>query len=144
MLKTSQSMHLTCANARFPTRAHLTSAFSLYTAHLPHARLPAHAHQASNFIKKRGEKLVIWLGIIVSPEFMQAAKGSEKIIAKFLWQGAYEKEGIKLTSRVKQGGKGVTQVCSWPSHSHCVDGQRMPTVLMTNARPLFLLTVLQI
>jgi hypothetical protein len=99
-------------HARFPMHAHLKYIFSLYTAHLP-PRPPTHTRplQASNFIKKRGEKLVIWLGIIVSPEFMQAAKGSEKIIAKFLWQGAYEKQGIKLTSRVKQGVKGVTQVC---------------------------------
>jgi len=57
-------------------------------------------NKAQSFIKKRGDKLVKWLGIIVSPEFLQAANGAEKVVAKFLWQGAYEKVGLKLTSRV--------------------------------------------
>lgn len=52
------------------------------------------------FIRKRGEKLMRWLSIVVSSDFLQSAQGAEKVIAKFLWQGAYEKVGLKVTTRV--------------------------------------------
>jgi hypothetical protein len=57
-------------------------------------------NKSAIFIKKRGEKLMRWLAIIISSEFLQAAKGAERVVAKFLWQGAYEKVGVKLPRRV--------------------------------------------
>lgn len=50
-------------------------------------------NQSADFIKKRGSKLVTWLHALTSPEFLQQNVLLEKTISKFLWHGAYEKQG---------------------------------------------------
>lgn len=81
------------------------------------------------FIKKRGEKLIVWLAVLTSSSFLRMNVELELMVRKFLMEGAYTKEGglahkIKARLRASTSSKhhddsnnGEQHTSSSPSYS---------------------------
>lgn len=68
---------------------------------LPNKKL--FGNMSKDFIKKRGEKLIEWLAVLTSSDFLKRDPRLISTISKFLMQGAFEKSSKK--KRDRQGRK---------------------------------------